>query len=361
MGGGVFHLHKRMKFPMEISERPTHIYALVDPRDNQIRYIGKTVRKLQIRLRNHMTAADEGFETWVARWCHSLKRQGLTPEMPVIETVPPGDDWAESEKFWIAYFRFLGANLVNHAEGGQGTDGYKFTEEQRERLRQAHVGQERTPETVEKFRKAMDDRKASGVKRKAPAPESFARAEATRAARRARGEYKKHTPSEEQVQRLIDARRAKAQDPEYRAKMSAACKGRVISGETRAKISAAHRGRQKSAEERAKLSAAKMGKSPSAETRKKISETLKSKGLPGRPLSEEHKAKLIAASRGRNISDETRARMSAVKKGCIITPETREKISAALKGKVRSEETRKRMGDAAKARRARERAAKEQV
>ena len=106
--------------------------------------------------------------------------------------------------------------------------------------------------------------------------------------------------------------------PEYRAKMSAAQKSRIISPEarnrkrihspeTRAKMSAAAKKQITSPEKRAKLSAANKGRAPSPETR----------------------AKLAAVRKGRTHSPEARAKIGAAHKGRIISPETRAKMSAA--------------------------------
>lgn len=70
-------------------------------------------------------------------------------------------------------------------------------------------------------------------------------------------------------------------DPGYRAKLSAALKGRPKTAEHRARLSAALKGRMFSDETRARMSAAKMGQGK------------------GRKLSDETKAKMAAAKRGR--------------------------------------------------------------
>lgn len=57
--------------------------------------------------------------------------KGYLPEIFEIETCLHGDDWEESERFWIENFRTLGCRLLNLAAGGGGTFGHRATEEQR--------------------------------------------------------------------------------------------------------------------------------------------------------------------------------------------------------------------------------------
>ena len=90
------------------------IYCLVDPRDRAVRYVGMT-QSPDERLRRHLQDAKRG-STRRANWIRSLVSAGVTPEMIEIER---GHDWHEPEQFWIAYFKAIGADLVNGNEGGR--------------------------------------------------------------------------------------------------------------------------------------------------------------------------------------------------------------------------------------------------
>jgi hypothetical protein len=71
-------------------------------------------------------------------WFRSLQAKGLKPEIFEIEAVPEGESWQEAERFWIAYFRSLGANLVNETPGGDGWPaGQKMSVESSEKKHQA--------------------------------------------------------------------------------------------------------------------------------------------------------------------------------------------------------------------------------
>ena len=66
----------------------------------------------------------------------------------------------------------------------------------------------------------------------------------------------------------------------------------------------------------------------------------------GRPLSEEHKAKIGDASRGRTLSEESKKKISEARKGTTASEETKQKMSQARTGMRRSEETKNRMSEA---------------
>jgi hypothetical protein len=106
------------------SGKATSIYVLIDPRTDQVRYVGKTVKPLKDRLSNHLTMARRGKLQRVARWVRGLLLDNIRPEIIEVELVPAAGDWVEAERHWIGYFRFLGADLVNQTAGGEGCSGF---------------------------------------------------------------------------------------------------------------------------------------------------------------------------------------------------------------------------------------------
>ena len=107
----------------------THIYALIDPTTNQCRYVGKS-NNPKARLTSHLS---EISSTHKIRWVNKLRRQGYTPNIEILETCN-SSEWQDSERFWISYFKFIGANLTNNTHGGDGSKGCKWSEEQRKNL-----------------------------------------------------------------------------------------------------------------------------------------------------------------------------------------------------------------------------------
>lgn len=165
-----------------VANRTTYIYALLDPRTGEVRYVGKTVNIAE-RLYGHKhDAVCHRSKTHNCTWIRSLLAAGYEPEVVILEEVD-SDSWAEAEAKWIAHYRSLGARLNNHTDGGEGAPGCKRSEETitalrqrmmgndyhkyvtpegRERINAANRGRVDTPETREK-RAASHRGKPSGM------------------------------------------------------------------------------------------------------------------------------------------------------------------------------------------------------
>ena len=88
------------------------IYALIDPRNDTIRYIGQT-KEPQVRLRSHITG-DAVINPEKTRWLRELEKRGLQPCMEVIEGVNGSlGDVIERERYWIRYYTYQGFELLN--------------------------------------------------------------------------------------------------------------------------------------------------------------------------------------------------------------------------------------------------------
>ena len=94
-------------------EERSVIYALIDPRDGRVRYIGKA-KDAQKRLKGHMreTRRRSPLYSWIA----SLKKRGLQPSCEILLTCV--GDWREAEKRLIAEYREKFSDLLNLADGG---------------------------------------------------------------------------------------------------------------------------------------------------------------------------------------------------------------------------------------------------
>ena len=122
--------------------QPFVIYALKDPETGLLRYIGKTTRPAQ-RYRDHLRERSRSHR---GNWIAGLASRGLAPGMVFLEMVEGAGDpnWEVHERWWIAYARAHGWPLVNGTSGGDGVRD--LSPESRERIRQAWVGRELTPE-----------------------------------------------------------------------------------------------------------------------------------------------------------------------------------------------------------------------
>lgn len=110
--------------------RRAFIYALTDPRDGQIRYVGKTFN-LESRFRGHLK---EKIGSKKNNWIHGLKTAGLAPSIELLETVEckSDSDWAEVERFWISTLSFYGFRLLNLTSGGDS--GFSMSPETRAKI-----------------------------------------------------------------------------------------------------------------------------------------------------------------------------------------------------------------------------------
>lgn len=86
-----------------------------------------------MRYRQHVNdAKHHRSKTRCACWVYSVLQRGLEPICFQIEACE--ENWEESEKFWISYFRFLGADLMNLTDGGDGSAGYRHPLEIRQKI-----------------------------------------------------------------------------------------------------------------------------------------------------------------------------------------------------------------------------------
>lgn len=203
----------------KVSSKPVFIYGLADPVTNEVRYVGKTVKKLSARLRGHIGDSKKRNHR-NANWIRSCIEDGQEPEIFEIDIVNVGDDWVEAEQFWIAMMRYLGCDLTNHAIGGQGTDGYKFTEKQIKKLSDSHKGIGRSKEALEKHAETMKKKKELGWVKQGLTSEQMEKRLVTLKTNRELGLHKKK-PKATQEQKLNNAiARKKWDSPESRKKIS---------------------------------------------------------------------------------------------------------------------------------------------
>lgn len=218
------------------------IYALEDEFGN-IRYVGKTTRPKQ-RFQFHCYTNGRSHKD---NWIKSLLDKGLKPTMSILDELECvlDEEWHELEKFWIAYLRFLGCDLTNLENGGQGAG--RISEQTRSKMSAKRKGKKWFPMPPETKAKLI----ASHLGK----PWSEASKEKLRTTMKATNA----------VQRLLNAPR-----PEH-----AWNKGIAHKEETKKKMSETHRARgtgkgPKSLEHREKLRQANLGKKLSDDHRQKL-------------------------------------------------------------------------------------------
>lgn len=92
-------------------ERTYWIYCLVDPRNDEIRYIGRSHSVYECYGYHVNSTRRE--QTIKANWLRELQLAGLTPRLMVFEQAETLDGAIMAEFYWIDYCRKRGANLLN--------------------------------------------------------------------------------------------------------------------------------------------------------------------------------------------------------------------------------------------------------
>ena len=112
----------------------TRIYALCEA-DWTPRYVGKTVRYLHERHKQHIRVARQGVSHLpVRRWLRKRIDQGAPLAIKLLENVASDADWREREAFWISTLRAEGHILLNLTDGGEGLAGHRPSQQHRDRI-----------------------------------------------------------------------------------------------------------------------------------------------------------------------------------------------------------------------------------
>lgn len=99
---------------MERASKSYQIYALIDPRDSLVHYIGMSI-DAQMRFYDHLylSRSNEAKQRWIAE----LRQEGLHPILQVLETINAGPDAyfaaCDREYYWICEMWRSGSPLVN--------------------------------------------------------------------------------------------------------------------------------------------------------------------------------------------------------------------------------------------------------
>ena len=87
-----------------------YIYALIDPRDDAVRYVG-CAGDIDKRLGEHMRSKSLGLPKY--RWLAELKQCGLSPRLEILETVEGYLPTFAREEYWVKKLMGSGAPLTN--------------------------------------------------------------------------------------------------------------------------------------------------------------------------------------------------------------------------------------------------------
>ncbi len=132
-----------------------HVYVLVDPETDVVRYVGKTTKPLGERRNQHRWKAKQ--KTHKDYWLNILRQKNLRPRYIVVQYAQTTEELNDLERSWIARGRALGLPLTNMSEGGDGSAGFKRSETTRAKMR-AYQGSEEMREAKRKRMKEFSAR-----------------------------------------------------------------------------------------------------------------------------------------------------------------------------------------------------------
>jgi len=113
-------------------EKPVKIYVLVDPFTMRVRYIGRTVRSLPMRLSQHVHHAKyKKGKTRRDSWIQSLLKVNSKPFIRLLCTV---QGWKESYEFEKSLIHKYEPRILNHYDRGPGVIGVRRSEENRKQI-----------------------------------------------------------------------------------------------------------------------------------------------------------------------------------------------------------------------------------
>lgn len=205
---------------MQLSLRLKYIiYALVDPRDGQARYVGRSSSGLK-RPRQHTTPSSLMKSSYKNNWLRALLRSGKRCEIAVLyrsESLVGLDD---AEVYWISELRRRGCRLTNLTPGGGGTVGNDPSEETRQKMRNRKLGGKLSAEHRRKIGDASRGRKATVETRQKMRESKLAMPHTFRPSPMKGRPGRPHT--QEERQKISEASKARAQAPEHKERFRAA-------------------------------------------------------------------------------------------------------------------------------------------
>lgn len=156
-----------LKNEQDIKIQTTFIYALIDPRTNAIRYVGKA-NNPQARFRVHVSPRGK---TYAQCWIRQLYKGGMRPKLIILEEIPQ-IFWRQREAWWIDFHKRRGCRLTNLIPGGIGPrSGRKPSKETRLKMSAARKGRKHDEEWCKALSESHKGlglgQKLSGAHRKA--------------------------------------------------------------------------------------------------------------------------------------------------------------------------------------------------
>jgi hypothetical protein len=129
------------------------IYTLSDPRNKEIRYLGKTTDKsFRKRFISHMfEGRNLQYTSHKSRWIRGIILRGDDILMEILDEIPYTDNWEWLESYWISQLKSWGFNLLNMTDSGDGNKNQEFSRESVLRRNAKLKGKVRTLEQRQRY------------------------------------------------------------------------------------------------------------------------------------------------------------------------------------------------------------------
>lgn len=115
------------------------LYCLIDPNTNKIRYIGYTTKTLEHRLKSHIASSKSNDKnTHRGKWITKLSKENKIPIIKELVKVPFEKRKLLEIELIKHYKQFC--KLTNGTKGGDGTEGYVYTDEVRKKMSLLQTG-----------------------------------------------------------------------------------------------------------------------------------------------------------------------------------------------------------------------------
>ena len=124
------------------------IYYLIDPTNNEIKYVGQTCQSLKNRLNKHLIQPNRKNKEWF----DELLKNKLKPIIYLVRGNLSSEEANYIEKYLIKYFsKRKKLKLHNLTKGGSGSSGFKHSEESKLKMSQIRK-KSMTPENLENLK-----------------------------------------------------------------------------------------------------------------------------------------------------------------------------------------------------------------
>lgn len=115
------------------------IYGIYDPNKPEIiRYVGKTKKKINQRLNEHIYLSKKGVKRPVNLWIKKLLDNDIFPKIIEIEKTNI-NEWCDREIYWVSFYRKK-HELLNLSDGGGSNLNYSPSEETRKKISEGNKG-----------------------------------------------------------------------------------------------------------------------------------------------------------------------------------------------------------------------------